>query len=154
MLFRSPFGIEISSELSRIANERFAARGGRVIKADAITGLQSLPAAEFTGIIMTSFLEHEGHPGEALVQAKRVLKPKGKIIVKVPNYASWNRHVRGKQWCGFRFPDHLNYFTPQHLERLVRDTGYRIARFDFQDRLPTSDTMWMIASADETQSVY
>jgi SAM-dependent methyltransferase len=148
----TPFGIEISSELSRLADQRFAARGGRALQADALAGLASLPASEFTGIIMTSYLEHETHAREALLAAARVLKPNGKIILKVPNYDSWNRHVRARLWCGFRFPDHVNYFTPRHLKRLVRECGFQVVRFGLRDRLPTSDTMWLVAAPAQPSS--
>ena len=70
-----------------------------------------------------------------------------RLIVKVPNFASWNRRLRGDAWCGFRFPDHVNYFTPETLTLLLRETGFRVARFGVFDRLPTSDTMWLVAEA-------
>ncbi len=39
----------------------------------------------------------------------------------------------------------MNYFTPASLERLLEESGFRIARFGFLDRLPTSDNMWCVA---------
>jgi SAM-dependent methyltransferase len=140
-----PFGIEISHELAQRAAAAFTPRGGGVVQADALTGLRQFPAQHFTGIVMTSYLEHEVHPHDALAAAKNVLRPNGRVILKVPNYASWNRHLRGAKWCGFRFPDHVNYFTPAHLKRLLADTGFRTVRFQVADHLPTSDTMWLVA---------
>ena len=140
-----PYGIEISHHLSQMANSRFAPRGGTVIQADALTGLSHLPRHEFTGVIMTSFLEHEVHPRQTLLRTKTVMRTGGKLIVKVPNYASWNRRLRGARWCGFRFPDHVNYFTPLLLRRLLLESGFRMVRFRLVDRLPTSDTMWLVA---------
>ena len=143
-----PYGIEISHELSQRAAQVFGPRGGAVLQSDALTGLKQLPRGDFTGIIMTSFLEHEVHARETLLAAKRVLRSGGKVIIKVPNYSSWNRHLRGERWCGFRFPDHVNYFTPELLRRIVRESGFRVLQFGVLDRLPTSDTMWMVAAAD------
>ena len=57
-------------------------------------------------------------------EASGKLKPGGVIYVKVPNYATVNRMVRGREWCGFRFPDHLNYFEPASLKRLAEAEGY------------------------------
>ena len=144
-----PYGIEISHELSEIASAKFAPRGGRVIQSDALTGLRQLARGAFSGVIMTSFLEHEVNPRATLLTAKRVLRHGGRLILKVPNFASWNRHLRRGGWCGFRFPDHVNYFTPALLERLLHETGYRILRFRWTDRLPTSDTMWLVAEVAE-----
>jgi SAM-dependent methyltransferase len=142
-----PCGIEVSTELSGIAAERFGVRGGFVIQSDALSGLRSMPEAYFTGVIMTSFLEHETNPREVLLATQRVLRRRASLIIKVPNFASWNRTVRGRKWCGFRFPDHVNYFTPELLVRLLESTGFEIVRFLLVDRLPTSDTMWLVARA-------
>jgi hypothetical protein len=73
----------------------------------------------------------------------RTLAPGGVAIVKVPNYGSLNRRVTGRKWCGFRYPDHLNYFTPQTLRGLAEGCGYRV-RFGLTDRLPTSDNMYAV----------
>lgn len=52
--------------------------------------------------------------------------------------------VRGKEWCGFRLPDHVNYFTPDSLVQMCQQVGFHIAKFSFADRLPTSDNMWLV----------
>jgi len=141
-----PYGIEISTELSRLANDRFAARGGRVIQADALSGLLQFDAGFFTGVIMSSFLEHETEPRAVLQAAGRVMRPDARLIIKVPNFASWNRVVRGRRWCGFRFPDHVNYFTPQRLAALVGGCGFGVWRGNIFEHFPTSDSMWLLAS--------
>ncbi|MFZ3213693.1 MAG: class I SAM-dependent methyltransferase [Terriglobales bacterium] len=140
-----PYGIEISAELSRLAQERFARRGGRVVKGDALSALGQFDAGFFTGVIMTGFLEHEPEPCAVLAAARRVMRPNSCLIVKVPNYGSWNRGVRGARWCGFRFPDHVNYFTPPGLRALLVQAGFQVLRFGILDRFPTSDNMWLIA---------
>jgi len=47
--------------------------------------------------------------------------------VRVPNFASLNRRVIGKKWCGFRYPDHVNYFTPVSLRALVAKAGFTMS---------------------------
>lgn len=145
-----PFGIEVSKELARRAHERFAARGGDVIQGDALAAMPRFQAGFFTGIIMSSYLEHETDPRAALVAAARLLRPRARVIIKVPNYACWNRSVRGARWCGFRFPDHVNYFTPELLTRLLQSAGLAVMRFSALDRLPTSDNMWLVAENAST----
>lgn len=140
-----PFGIEISPVLAAQANALFAPRGGTVVQADALTGLHKLPEHHFTGVVMTSFLEHDKNAKDTLLALHRVLRPDAAIIIKVPNYASWNRLVRGPKWCGYRFPDHVSYFTPTTLQRLLTATNFTTARFQLADHLPTSDTMWLVA---------
>lgn len=140
-----PFGIEISHELSQRAAAAFGPRGGTAIQSDALSGLAQMPPDEFSGIIMTSFLEHDTQAKETLIAVRRVMREDARLIVKVPNYASWNRRIRGSRWCGFRFPDHVNYFTPDTLTRMLAKAGLGIVRFGLVDRLPTSDNMWLIA---------
>jgi SAM-dependent methyltransferase len=140
-----PFGIEVSRELQALAEARFTRRGGRALRADALSGMQQLAHGFFNGIVMCSFLEHERQPRPALERAAQLLQPAGRIILKVPNFACWNRSIRGARWCGFRSPDHVNYFMPALLARLVTESGLQVRRFGFFDRLPTSDNMWLVA---------
>ena len=139
-----PFGIEIELETAKLCNEYAETLGGSVWHNNAISGLNEIEADYFDGVIMQSYLEHEINPQDVLKGALRVLKKGGLAIIKVPNFNCWNRHLRQNNWCGFRFPDHVNYFTPQTLKKIVLDSGFSIYRFNLVDRSPLSDNMWMI----------
>ena len=95
-------------------------------------------------VIMSSFLEHERRPLALLQQLHHILHAETEIIIKVPNLACWNRMLRGRKWCGFRYPDHVNYFTPHTLRRLAQEAGYRVVRQGILDRFPLSDNMYAI----------
>ena len=138
-------GIEISRNQARMARERLAARRGIVHQMPALEGLGAIRAQSLAGIVANAFLEHETRPRELLQAASRALRPTGAMILKVPNYASVNRRVMGAGWCGFRFPGHVNYFTPRSLRRMVEAVGMEVAEFRWMDRIPTSDNMWMVA---------
>ena len=139
-----PYGVEISKTLATRANEVATARGGYVIHDNAVSGLAQFPEGHFTGIVMSAFLEHEVQPRALLSGAFRSLKDGGRCIIKVPNFASLNRMVRGKKWCGFRLPDHVNYFTPSNLTAMCKAVGFRVEKFNFADQLPISDNMWIV----------
>lgn len=141
-----PLGVEISAELARRAEKRLADRGGKVMAMSAVEGLAAITPGTVSGILMRSFLEHEEQPAELLARAWTALRPGGATIIKVPNYASVNRRVMGPRWCGFRFPGHVNYFTPQSLRDMVEAAGFRIESFGLFDRFFLSDNMWMVAS--------
>jgi predicted SAM-dependent methyltransferase len=57
--------------------------------------------------------------------AHRALKDTGALFIRVPNYGSLNRKVIGPKWCGFRYPDHVNYFTLGTLRDTVARAGFR-----------------------------
>jgi SAM-dependent methyltransferase len=139
-----PFGVEISKDLAKKGHKKLKKRGGEVIHADALSGTSGFPEDHFSGIIMSSFLEHETNPKPLLEQCFRTLDKDGAAIIKVPNYGCLLRKLRGRRWCGFRYPDHVNYFTPATLRKMVTDVGFKIAKFDLPDRHLLSDNMWMV----------
>jgi len=76
------------------------------------------------------------------------------IIIKVPNYASVNRKIRGARWCGFRWPDHVNYFTPATLHMMALKAGLELVRMTFLDRNPLSDSMYAILQPRTRRQFY
>ena len=141
-----PFGVEISPTLAAEAEASFGPRGGRVVRAPAFEGLDGFERTFFSGAMLRAYLEHETRPMPVLRRLLTKLRPGGRVIIKVPNFASWNRRVAGRRWCGLRFPDHVNYFTPTTLRRLVTTAGFEVSAFGLGLRLPTSDNMWLVAA--------
>ncbi len=139
-----PMGIEISPVLAASAGASFEAFGGTVHQGPAIEGLEQFEESSLDAIIMCSYLEHEVRPLDVLVAARRVLKPSGVVVLKVPNFSCWNRHLRGKRWCGFRFPDHVNYFTPATMRILADAAGLAWKRQKPTDRSVLSDNMYAV----------
>lgn len=139
-----PYGIEISESLAKEGNKSLELNGGYILHNDALTGVGEFDEIFFEGIIMSAFLEHEIEPILLLKACFKSLKDNGKAIIKVPNYGSVNRVVRGEKWCGFRYPDHVNYFTPKSLRHACIEAGFTIVKFNILDRHPFSDNMWMV----------
>jgi hypothetical protein len=48
--------------------------------------------------------------------------------------------VMGAKWCGFRYPDHLNYFTARTLAEMAAKAGFETS-FGLTGRPPTSDNI-------------
>ncbi len=138
-----PFGIEISAALAGAADATFRTRGGAAINGPCVEGLRLFPENFFAAASLRSYLEHEAEPRLVLEGLARVLAPSGFAVVKVPNFASVNRMAMGRRWCGFRYPDHLNYFTPHTLSAMARNAGFATA-WGATGRLPTSDNMWAV----------
>ncbi len=119
-----PYGIEISRSLHKIANERMMKEGGYAIHAPAVEGAAQFDDDFFDGVIMFSYLEHEQQPRKILGEVSRILKKSGKAYVRVPNFGCLNRRFMQKKWCGFRYPDHVNYFTVHSLKKLADEFGF------------------------------
>lgn len=140
-----PFGIEISRVLSPVADAMARERGGWVVHAEAADGLSMFGEEHFSGVVMNSFLEHVIDPLALLSRCFRHLDAEGRLLIRVPNYACLRRRWQGVRWSGFRFPVHVNYFTPGTLVTACRKSGLRILRFGWRDRHPFSDDLWLVA---------
>jgi SAM-dependent methyltransferase len=139
-----PHGVEISRVLAAQADALVRPRGGHVVQASAVDGVAAFSPNTLDGALLSAFLEHEAQPALLLRNLHRALRVGAPVIIKVPNYASLNRRVRGAQWCGFRFPDHVNYFTPATLTRLALACGFKVSQCTLGDRWPLSDNLWMV----------
>jgi len=139
-----PLGIEISTQLAAVANERLRRHGGRCIHAAGIEGLRTLPEASVDVVILSCVLEHELEPATLLSGCRDRLAGDGAVVVKVPNYACLARRFRGRRWCGYRWPDHVNYFTPRTLAATAGRAGLRVVRMGLGDRSPLSDSLYAV----------
>ena len=84
-------------------------------------------------------------PKKLLAHVARVLKDDGKAYIRVPNFGGINRRVMGAKWCGFRYPDHVNYFTVTSLRRLAADCGLNVRLLN-PIRLPLDDNINAVLS--------
>lgn len=134
-------GVEISAAMANRARQRLPNATIHTRPSTQAT----LPESSFDLVTQFSVLEHEWRPLEALCVVARVLRPGGVTVIKVPNFASWNRVIRGVEWCGIRLPDHCNYFAPATLAAFLRRSGLEPLPGSFTDTFPTSDSLWMAA---------
>jgi len=139
----TPYGVEPQTLLAKAADQRFSIDGGACINASVLDGLTGLPDDGFAAVTARSYLHREAQPLAVLRELNRVLVPGGVAIIKVPNYGSINRQVMGRKWCGFRYPDHLNYFTPKSLKKMGEKAGFT-AHYGLTYTLPTSDNMYVV----------
>ncbi|MFN5497355.1 MAG: class I SAM-dependent methyltransferase [bacterium] len=136
-------GIEVSNALASAAGANLAPLGGSAVRASAIDGMRTMADGSVAAVLMSSFLEHEARPLDLLSEVRRALAVGGAALVKVPNFACWNKALRGARWCGFRYPDHVNYFTPRTLRLLAERAGLACEQ-PLSMRMPTSDNMYAL----------
>jgi 2-polyprenyl-3-methyl-5-hydroxy-6-metoxy-1,4-benzoquinol methylase len=91
--------------------------------------LEGLESSSLDVIVLNSVLEHLHDPESTLVQARRLAKPGGLVLVNVP---SW----RGKRWLEFsafrlgaspaeEMDDHKAYYDPRELWPMLVRAGFR-----------------------------
>ncbi len=113
-----------------------SARFDRFIRADLDHGLpvQVQDAGPFDIVLAADVLEHVREPGLLLADARRVLAPRGTLIVSVPNFGHW--YARGRASLGIFDYDqrglldrgHVRFFTRRSIERELRDAGFKTVR--------------------------
>ena len=135
------YGIDISREQVRLAKERLG--DTRVFHQAA--GKLNFPENQFDATLLFSLLEHEKAPKQLLKACFQTLKPKSPIIIKVPNYGSLGRWILGRHWSGYRWPDHVNYFTRSSLTSMLQQCGFSEISYPWWKNHLLTDSMWCIA---------
>jgi len=95
-----------------------------------VTDLEHAPfrPGSFAGITMSHVLEHLPDPRAYLAAAHRLLEPDGRLVIHVPNAASWQFRLLGRRWNGVDVPRHLFDYRGQDVERLLADSGFEVVR--------------------------
>jgi len=96
----------------------------------ACASLSNAPLADESCAVITLFhvLEHLYEPLQYLETAHRLLCPEGRLIVQVPNAASWQFLLLGERWRGLDVPRHLWNFKASDLETLLDRSGFEVLR--------------------------
>lgn len=86
------------------------------------------PADSFDAVVSSHVLEHLPDPVAFIREARRVLRPAGYFVARLPNVASLGHRIFRADWIGLDPPRHLHGFTPRLLNRLLRDNGFQVDR--------------------------
>jgi len=111
-------GFEISAAAAAGADPRATIRIGSELRE------ARYPEAFFDEVIIWHVLEHLSDPKGTLAEIHRILKPRGRLIVAVPNYSSLQARWSGSAWFHLDLPRHLYHFPLAGLRRLLIDAGF------------------------------
>ncbi len=115
------YGVEISPYAVRVAQERYGLNVKVGTLEDAV-----FPDDFFDVVTLWDVLEHLHEPARSLQEIRRVLKPDGLLIFRVPNLASLDARLFGPFWAGFEPPRHLYVLSPNTTDKLLQKAGFRI----------------------------
>lgn len=119
-------GVEPSSKASGFARDHLhlPVKTGNLLST-------RFPVSSFDIITMNDVIEHTPDPRKELVQAHKLLKPNGWIVLSTPNIDSLGFKAF-KEGFAFIAPEvHLWYFTPETLSKLLVETGYTVKKITF-----------------------
>ncbi len=108
---------------------------------------------------MFHVLEHLYEPHAYMEAAHELLRPDGRLVIQVPNAASWQFLLLGENWSGLDVPRHLLTFRASDLEVLLDRCGFEAVRykyFSLRDNpagLATSLAPWLDPMARRVRGV-
>ena len=114
--FSQRCGIELSPSA--------AASAAELADAPVLQNVEDLDRdSQFDCIFALHVIEHVHRPVAFLRQLTRHLAPGGTLVLAAPHMGSLWRHVMGRHWPSFKFPEHVSFFDAATLKRLFADVG-------------------------------
>lgn len=126
------------SEPSRASSHAARAAGLPVETAP----LEDIEAEGLDAVVLWHVLEHLEDPLAALRRIRSWLKPRGALLIGVPNLSSWQARLAGPQWFHLDLPRHRTHFTPEGLARLLAHADFEIDRTSHLILKHNPDGMW------------
>jgi SAM-dependent methyltransferase len=113
-------GQEFGADTSAIVERRHAI--------PMITGaLESVSIErQFPVVAAYHVFEHIYHPADWLTQVRQFVEPHGLLHLQIPNAASLTRNLSGDLWSGLVFPQHVYFYDPQTLQRVLSRAGFSV----------------------------
>ena len=110
-------GVEVSDH----ASGRARARGLDVVTDALETG--TITPDTYDVITLWDVIEHLPDPASVTLAAARGLRPGGVLALSTGDLDSWCARLSGPSWHLFNLPEHLFFFTPRSLTRLLGRAG-------------------------------
>lgn len=85
---------------------------------------EDLPSADFDSrafdaAVLWHCFDRLPQPGQVLDELRRILKPGSRLIIAMPNFASWQSRTFGPDWSQLDVPRQLFQYSPENLRRLL-----------------------------------
>ena len=131
------YGVEIGNEAANAAAQILGDENiftGRLSQA-------KFADESFDTVTFWSALEHTNEPRANLLEARRIVKRGGTLIVQVPNAASYQARIFKGDWFALDAPRHRYHFTLQTLQRVLVETGFEIYLTTFHSKVHNSHAL-------------
>lgn len=101
-----------------------AARRGHAMVEGEIATMDTLPQAD--AVTLWDVIEHVPEPRAMLRAVARMLPSGGVVMINTPDRASAWARLMGQRWHLIVPPEHLYYFSPKNLGRLLEESGFAV----------------------------
>ena len=92
-----------------------------------VGSIEALPRERmFDAVVMLDLLEHVTDPPAFLAQVSARLRVGGRVLIMTPNIRSALARVSGERWVSFKIPEHVYYYSPRSIRRLLRAAGFEV----------------------------
>ncbi|MGD8462774.1 MAG: class I SAM-dependent methyltransferase [Anaerolineae bacterium] len=117
-------GVELNRQAAAYAQQRVK---GPVFRGDFFQA--GYAADTFDLVTFWDVLEHLPDPQAALLEAARITRPSGVLVLSLPNLHSLEARLFGRDWAGWDIPRHLWWLPRPALLRLLEETGWDVQEF-------------------------
>lgn len=128
-IVKKVIGFDLTPQVVEIASKRLQDGNVKNVKFEVGNSEKRLPFRDnfFSAVFCLDVLEHLKNQALAMREIKRVLKPKGKFFLSLPNsQTSWKKLQKGVGLFYFSDPDHKREYTRKEIETLCKKFGFEI----------------------------
>lgn len=114
------YGTEYAEQYIRLCSEKgISMKQGRL-------DLKNYEAHSFDVVTSFEVLEHIQYPNEEISNFRKLVRTGGVLYLTTPNFNSLSRFMTGPKWSIISYPDHLAYFTPKTLKKLMNKNNFGV----------------------------
>jgi ubiquinone/menaquinone biosynthesis C-methylase UbiE len=117
-------GIDQSEELLEVA--QLGCKSMTALQGDA--SALPLPDRSADAVFALHVVEHLMQPSRFFVEARRVVRPGGLLVIATPNPEGLGARVMKSHWIGFSDPTHVSLHGPAFWRELLENSGFDIVR--------------------------
>lgn len=114
-------GVEIDEDARNYGSQKF----GVTIHPPSFLKNEA-KAGSYDVVTLWHVLEHLYTPLDDLRSSNALLNADGLLVIAVPNYTSKDAKQYGTHWAAYDVPRHLWHFSPETMEKLTTEAGFKI----------------------------
>lgn len=120
------WGSDVAERAVEAAKARFPDR----VFLGRLGEIPQLDALRFDAIFASHLIEHIPDPVPFVLDLAARLSPGGLLIFVTPNIGSLLSRFSRSRWVSFKIPEHVTYYDPSTIRRLLSEAGLETAAVD------------------------